>query len=512
MACQRFSALPSASSTLTGREIVPLTNASNVDQKTTTGAVAISATEYDATLTYTTGYQVLATDGNIYQALQNALGQTPQTSPTYWKLAYVLTSTTLSVPSVHATIIAAMTYLEGTVVTAALNIQVANGAYNYTTTQINLAHPYGRFISITGNTVTPASCSLSFSALPSPPSSPYLNSNSGSIYANAPSNVTINGFSILKSGGAPAFGHCGILASNGASINVGANMIVNGFYGDVAALNEGVITASSGLSLTTVASAYGIISDNGIIQAPGVAIAGPGDGISLRRGGFVRANTCTIDAAIGIAFVLESGDLRVENSTVGNVDTFYEVAGNSNLIQDGGTTFGTAGVYEIGLTGMMVYNGATVSADTKTFARALIEPNTTQNVTDPGESVFLGTTGIDTIVRDLVLSADANGGVIIRGADGSAEIPVSLTVGATRALTGMDSDTAVLDAAGLAVIPAAWITANTVIVCSSGSPSITGTLFSEAGDITPGVSFEIESTAGAADAGVIVHWVAFVYP
>lgn len=511
--CQRFSANPPASAVLTGREIQPLTNASNVDQKTTTGAVAISATEYDATLTYTTGYQVLATDGNVYRALQNALGQTPQTSPTFWKLILVTTSTTLAVPSVHSTIISALTALDEAILTAGVTIQVADGAYNYTTTSINLTHPYGRHISIIGNTATPASCSLSFAALASPPTSPYLNPNSGSIYASGPSNVTINGFSILKSGGAPVFGHCGILASDGATINVATNMIVNGFYADLAALDDGVINAV-GVDLVTVSGAFALLADNGTVNAPTSAITGTGGAIATRRNGYVRMNDSTVDAAIVTAVTMESGTAVLTSTTVGNVDTFYDVDGSGNFVSDTGATYGTASTADISLSGTLEYNGAVVAANNQDLALAQIEANAIQTIVGPNQTVFLdgAIPGVNTAAVDLNLSADGNTGVTIALADGAVSIPTFLTIKDTTTFQGIEGGVATLDVSGEATIAATWVTANTNIVVSSANNALAGPLSCEVGDIVPGVSFKVQSAAGAADSGFDFTWLAIVYP
>jgi hypothetical protein len=516
MACVTINDLPSASASLTGLEVVPLQNASLVTQKTRTGAIAISATPYDAVLTYATGYQVEAADGNVYRALQSAVGQTPETSPLYWKLILVTVPTTLTVPSVHSTIISALTALNEAVLTATVTIQVANGAYNYTTTQINLAHPYGRFISITGNTGTPASCSLSFAALPSPPTSPYLNPNSGSIYSSGPSGVTINGFSVLKSGGAPVFGHCGILASDGALINVGTNMIVNGFYGDMVALNGGVINAT-GVDLVTAGNTYALVADNGTVIAPGSAITGAGNGALIQRSGVVRMNNSTIDSAIVTAVTMSDGTVELPATTIGNVATFYDISGAHNTINDDTATFGTASLYDISLLGEMAYNGAIITADGDTFSRSQIVANTVQLVTDSGgASVFLdgagSNNGLDAVGADLTLAAGTNVGVTVFQADGGVAIPVTLTIGTTNALSGVAQGTATLNGSGVALVAAPWVTNATTVVAISQVPSLVGPLNFIPGNVIPGVSFEIESSSGATDSGLGINWIAVVEP
>lgn len=511
MACQRFTDLPSASAVLTGREIMPLTNASNVDQKAPTGAIAISATEYDSTLSYTEGYQVLAADGNVYRARQTTVGDTPETSPTDWKLILVQDPITLAVPSVYATIISALTALDEAILTAGVTIQVADGAYNYTTTSINLTHPYGRHISIIGNTATPASCSLSFAALASPPTSPYLNPNSGSIYASGPSNVTINGFSILKSGGAPVFGHCGILASDGATINVGTNTIVNGFYADVAALDGGVINAV-GVDLVTVSGTFALLADNGTVNAPTSAITGTGGAIATRRNGYVRMNNSTVDAAIVTAVTMASGTAVLTSTTVGNVDTFYDVDGSGNFVSDTGAIYGTASTADISLSGTLEYNGAVVAANNQDLALAQIEANAIQAIAGPNQTVFLDGSipGVNTAAVDLNLSADGNTGVTVASVDGGAGIPVSVAIGATSAITGIAAGTDVLDASGSMTVVAPWVDNTIVVPQFVSSFTVTGTSLHVI--LNTGVGFTITSDAGALDSGVPVNWIALDYP
>jgi hypothetical protein len=516
MACKAINALPSGGAPDVG-VVLPGDDTSNITRKYTAGNISVSGFTYDATITYPGGIQLEGGDGSIFLSLQTALNKFPEDEPTFWQRTFIPAgpTRTLSVPDVYATIQDALDALALSVIAGDepddVVIQVEDGAYNLALTQIRLAHPYGGKISILGNVATPASCSLSFAGLNVLPSSPYLNPDSGCIYADAPSNITIDGFSILKTGGAPSFGECAILASNGAVINVGVNMIINGFYADVAALNGGEIYSDSGLALTTVAGGYGAYCDNGTIQIPGAAFTGAGDAISITHGGFVRANDCTVDAAIGIAYVLNDGRLESQNATVGNVDTFFEVSGNVNAINDGGTTYGTAGAYEIGLSGTMNYNGAIVTATAETFARTLVEANTPQHVTSSTESVFLSPTGVDTNVQALALKAGGTTGVSV-ATTGATSIPVSLALGSTSAHTGLQGGTATLDGAGSVVVAAAWVTANTKVIVSFGGAGGVGPLRSNNASIVPSTSFAILSDAGAADSGQDVNWIAIVYP
>lgn len=513
MPCTQIPALPSGSSVLTGDELFPGADASGVTRKYGPGAIANYGVGYDSSIPYPEGAVVHAADDNLYYALQTVpTNNFPELSPLYWKFLVIQNNVTLNVPADYATIIVALAAINQATITDEVTIQVADGAYNYTTTQIDLSHPYGDKISILGNTGTPASCSLSFAALPNPPSSPYITDDSGSLFAAGESNIFIDGFALAKSGGAAAFGHCGLLASNGATIRLGANVTFTGFWANVAALNGGNIIGdvTGGNALATTAGTAAVYADNGHVQLAAPAITGLGRGVWALREGTVRLDAATLDTAIDTAFILDNGHLEAFATVAAQVNIVYLISGASSA-KDTGSTIAAPATAFIRVDGQLVYNDTTLVGNAADIASGDIATGTIQHAGAGGESVFLTDTGIDTLATPLILGADGNTGVTISNVTGAAAIPVSLALGATAATTGLQGGSGVFDAGGLLTVPATWVTANTILTATFRGATGTGLLHADSASITPGVSFVISSSVGAADAGVSVGWQAIVY-
>lgn len=516
MACIAIQNLPAGSTILTGSEPFPGVDSVGVTRKYLAAHIALSAVQFDDALQYPQGARVWGTDQNIYRARTNTIGDFPELSPTQWALESINVDTTLNIPTIFSDLEEVMEYIHGTVIQeeAILTIQLADGSYNYTISQIDLSHPYGNRIVIQGNIGSPASCDISFSGLNFAPSSPYLRFNSGNLFATGYSGITINGFSILKTGGVPSFGHCAILASNGATINVGANMIINGFWADVASFNNGNLiagdNAGAGLSLVTVASNYAIYSDGGIVTAANASITGPGNAIFGERGANINVRDSTIDAAIVNALTLDSSHAVATDATIGAVDILVLAMGESSALTTG-ATIGVPTVAFIRLDGQLVYNDTTLVGNSADIASANIQAGTVQHGGAANATVFLETGGIDTLNTALTLQANNTTGVGI-ATTGAVTIPVSLALGATAAHTGLQGGSGVFDAGGLLTVPATWVTANTIITATFRGATGTGLLHADSATITPGVSFVVSSSVGAADAGVSVGWIAIVYP
>jgi hypothetical protein len=518
MPCILPSELSSGAATMSGSEIAIAETGGNVLQYPA-AKIAQSATNWNTAHQYNAGIIVRASDGNLYKSVIANIGQNPiLANVTYWLPFAFLADTTLAVPSTLTTIPLALAWLSHAVIDSSVTvtIQVANGTYALTTSQLALNHPDGARIRLLGNVATPASCTLTFTALPNPPTSPYLAADSGSIYRSVGGATgLVDGFSITKAGAAPVFGHNAILASNGSTINVGANVTISGFYGGFAASNGGnILAVGSGAAAPTLTTpsvdTYGIYAENGYVQAPYVNLAGTGGGINALISGFVRANNAVFNAALEIAVLLDNATADIRAATIGNTDIFFEVVGNSTINTDS-VTFGTASVYDIGLTGTLNYNGSIVTATGETFARTLVEPNTAQHVTSATESVFFSPTGIDTNVQVLELKANSGATGVSVATNGATSLPVSLALGATSAHTGLQGGSGVLDAAGVLTVAAAWVTANTIIV-PAFVPAVPQSGSRLLPAITPGASFTLTSDAGAADVGIAVNWIAIVYP
>lgn len=506
---------------MSGSEIAIAETGGNVLQYPA-AKIAQSATNWNTAHQYNANIIVRASDGNLYKSVIANIGQDPiLANTTYWLPFAFLANTTLSVPSTLTTIPLALAWLSHAVIDSSVTvtIQVADGTYALTTNQLALNHPDGARIRLIGNVTTPASCTLTFTALPNPPTAPYLAADSGSIYRSiGGATGLIDGFTITKAGAAPVFGHNAILASNNSTVNVGGNVVISGFYGGLAASNGGNLLAvgnvSDSVTVTTPGTdTYGIYAENGYIQAPYILINGTGSGVSAAYNSFVRVNNATFAATLEIAVTIISAYVNLASSTIGAVDTFYEIGGPNNTIIETSTSYGAASVYEIGLDGSVDYNGAFITAEVKTFDRADIESKTTQVIAGSTTSVFLDPAGgLATKGMNLTLDANGNVGASISSTNGAVTLPVSLKIGATSVHTGLQGGVGTLDASGQLTVAATWVTANTIIVVSWNDGGGVGPLIQDTADITPGVNFTILSDAGAADVAKVVKWLAIVYP
>lgn len=509
MACQTISALPVGASAMSGTTVLPGEDSTAVTRKFQAANIAQSATAWAADIQYQAGTRVKIL-GTYYRANAANIGQNPETSAS-WSLE-IISSLTIQVPSAKFPALeTALAYLRGVTILDSVTIQLEDGSYNYADSQIDLSHPYGDRIFINGNLTTPASCVLSFSSLAIPPTSPYLSYNSGNLYATGKSGVNINGFSILRTGGAPEFGHCAILASNGATINVGPSMIINGFWANMASLNGGNLLAEDPadvISLVTELGTYAIYSDGGYVSAPAVAVTGPGNAVFAQREARIRVNNSTIAGSIVTAFTLEGSHLIANGSALGAVDIVYLISGSSSA-SDTGATIAAPSVAFVRVDGQFVYNDTTLVGNSADIASANIQAGTVQHGGAANATVFLEAGGIDTRNTALAIQANNITGIGV-STTGATTMPVSLALGATSAHTGIQGGSGTLNASGILTVAATWVTANTVIVPEFNDVTATGPRLQSA--ITPSTSFTLTSGAGAADSGKLVRWIAIVYP
>lgn len=518
MPCVEIPDLPASSTYLSGEEIMPLVQLA-ATRRSTSAAVAQSATTWDLDHDYREGFVVKDNDGNLYVAVTDNIANDPSDhDAAFWKPLLVLVNTTLTVPAEFTTITLALEYLEGATIAedATVTISVADGVYNLTTTQLALNHPYGHRIQLIGNTTTPANVSLGFTALTAPPTSPYLDSNSGSIYRNSGGTWgLIDGFTITRTGGSAVFGHCGILSFN-SRINVGANMVISGFFFPLACQAGTLICAGTGagapiIQPDAVANAAGIYANAAHIEAPFITINGTNGGAVLQEGSEVRLNDFTTAAGLSDVFILSGNStLIVPNGTAGDAGVYISSIGSATIV-DTGTTYGTASSGDIDMEGLLTRNGTLLSTAGAVFPFTLVTAGglSIQRIVSGTESVFVTDDGLNTEVLDLELAAAGNQGINIEAATGNVQVPVSLELGSTAPALGLEAGTATLDGAGTVTVLTPWVTAATEIVVGAGELAITGTLAVTA--ITPATSFVITSSAGAADGGLDVKWIAVVY-
>ena len=136
---------------------------------------------------------------------------------------FIVSNTTLSVPSQFATINLALTYLATLRITqgAIVTIQVADGTYNLTS-GINLNHPDGISIHLIGNTSNPALCKIVGT---NPPTFNGISCTNGHSFG------LLDGFTIdLTAKATLANNFSGIYANNGSTLICGTHIFVNNWY------------------------------------------------------------------------------------------------------------------------------------------------------------------------------------------------------------------------------------------------------------------------------------------
>jgi hypothetical protein len=456
MSCNRFSDLPAAASSLLANDIIPITQL-GVDRRTNPEAIATSVSRWSSTAPYRIGALVAGSDlntNNIYRAVSTNTGQDPASkNPAIWLPVLFTANATLLVPSEFTTIQLALEYIAEAFIPedVTVTIQVAAGVYNLTTSQINLNHPCGSRIRLIGISFP----TLSFTVLPDPPSTVLLQ-NSGSIFINNGNSFgLIDGFVITKTGGAPAFGHCALLAYNG-TINYGL-LVISGFWAQVASAAGGLANAvDAGANLdTSFANTYALYTDAGRIQAPSQAIS-------------TVASSTLARIDHGGEIVLTGTNATGTNAATSSI---YQIS-QGGKIDDTGVTYGSFASFA-SVNGLLEFNDYTTCDEFGTY---------------PTRNSLLA----------IFQSPTVRAGT-------------SLVIGDTSSFNGLQSGQAILDASGAVVVAAPWVTTNSIPVVS-GNDVTTGHIFADIAEIVNFTSFTIRSTAGATDVGLAVNWIVVVYP
>lgn len=182
---------------------------------------------------------------------------------------------------------------------AIVTIQVEDGTYNHTE-PIELSHPQGANIHILGNTETPASVVLAFSA-------------SDGVQVDSWASVAeFNGFRLVGPGQSSGIGN-GLSVVNGASLYCGAR---NG---------------GCALELDSWGKAGAFAQAGGTIVASNLACTNNVHGLWARTGGYIRSWNAVLDANSNNGAVAESGVIDVYNgSATGNVHGY--AASNGGLV------------------------------------------------------------------------------------------------------------------------------------------------------------------------------------
>ena len=131
----------------------------------------------------------------------------------------IVEDATIQVPSDFPSIQDSLAYLSDKSIAAGIyvTIQVADGAYSSSCIEID--HPFGSQLYIIGNTNNPAACSISFTT-----------SQDGFRIQNSHSLGKLNGFKLIGSGATN--GMCGIRVTEGSKMSCGPSLVIESFnYG-----------------------------------------------------------------------------------------------------------------------------------------------------------------------------------------------------------------------------------------------------------------------------------------
>ncbi|MCA8068545.1 hypothetical protein [Burkholderia vietnamiensis] len=252
-------------------------------------------------------------------------------------------SVTLNVPTQFTTIPAALSAIAGWVIHGSVTIKVADGSYSLSNIVLN--HPYGNNCHLIGNVTTPANCVLSF------------NSSDGITVAPGTKWGEVNGFYIQKTGGKSNFG-CSTFG--GQFTKLGPNVVVDGFYYGIAALDGGVIYADG-----TDANTNRVEVKNG------------GDvGIWAISGSFVSAvyayshdnsDSSNPGNPLGGGFIAEFASAMVCNNAKATGNLFCGFGSNSGSSMRAWTVTSTGNGHGLNmgsLAAMEVFGGATITNNT----------------------------------------------------------------------------------------------------------------------------------------------------
>ena len=159
---------------------------------------------------------------------------------------------TINVPGQYSDVKAAIDAVASWVILGTLKIQVADGTYNWTRSQL-CNHPYGVNIQVLGNVATPANCIIRG---PNPPTFDMFAVTNGNTLGY------LDGFTVdLAAKAALANNWTGVLANNGSKIYCGPNVKVNNWYYGIAARNGSFVRCQ--YDVVTNAGDVGVWAMNG---------------------------------------------------------------------------------------------------------------------------------------------------------------------------------------------------------------------------------------------------------
>ena len=251
--------------------------------------------------------------------------------------------------------------------TVKVTLQLAAGLYSYSS-PLGLAHPDGISIEIMGDTVTPSNVILDFTDC------------SGLLFSGTYLSL-LDGVEIRGNRTGLPLGAVGIQANAGATVNLGNNVIVDGFDIGIQAQFGGVVMAEQTTSSNNTLDGYNAFS-NGVIYAAGTSASGNGgSGYAAAEGGTINARNTTSEdnnqngyLAVNGGIINADGALATSNaangfhahvngtifapasSSNGNSADGYVSSANSAIQANGASATGNGG------SGFTSYNSSGISA------------------------------------------------------------------------------------------------------------------------------------------------------
>lgn len=269
-------------------------------------------------------------------------------------------STTLSVPSDYANINEALASLHDKFIAndAIVTIQVEDCSNQVYDAPIEILHPHGKQIEILGNTADPASCVLQF------------NGSSGFDISSKRKLRLLNGFHIK--GNRVNTTH-GVGATKGASIRLGANTIISGFYNGIEATFNGRIYANTVLINKNAGS--GVVSQySGFVQANGTqSKENDLHGFYAVDGGIIEANQSKgLSNTVHGYFSENFGHIQSQEAEAsGNANTGFFATGKSFLDATSGVANNNPTGFQCDYSGYVKQAGSTESSSVEGYIPAV---------------------------------------------------------------------------------------------------------------------------------------------
>jgi hypothetical protein len=267
--------------------------------------------------------------------------------------AIIRSSTTLNVGSTYGTIAAALLYLDDYRIAsgATVTISVADGTHVFAT-GVSVTHPDSDRIQIIGNVANPAACKLR------------VTTNTITLFhVGAGRLLSANGFQVEHTETGDRENTIAFLADEGGYINLGAAMIVDGFFWNLFARRGGSsIRAEAGGIYRDAGDANALAYQGGHIDVAGCSLTGADDALSTLGSGAV-AEGGTIDLTDAVLTGTKRAGLHLISGYVRAGDTDFSSNTGPGILHSGGDLDLTSGC-TAGANGTYGYHRANGAAGT----------------------------------------------------------------------------------------------------------------------------------------------------